>query len=87
MRRTAGYNLLYHKRNDDISEELKIQPVEKKLAQYKWNSLNHVSSVEDIRQPQQPLDDRPVGRQRHGRLLEGLQNGYNSEAETGHWLA
>jgi hypothetical protein len=35
MRHTAGYNLLDHRRNEDILEELQVEPVVKKLAQYK----------------------------------------------------
>jgi hypothetical protein len=35
MRRTTGYSLLDHRRNEDIFEELKAEPVEKKLAQCK----------------------------------------------------
>jgi len=39
-RRTAGYTFICHRRND-ILEELKVDPVEKKLAQYKQKWLNH----------------------------------------------
>ena len=31
LRRTAGYTLLDHKRNDEILEELKVQPADNKL--------------------------------------------------------
>jgi len=34
MRRTKGYSLLDHTRND-ILEEIQVDPVENKLAQYK----------------------------------------------------
>jgi len=34
MRRAAGYGLLDHRRNEGISEELKVDPVRKKLTQY-----------------------------------------------------
>jgi hypothetical protein len=34
IRRTAGSSLLDHKRTEDILEEFKVDPVEKKLAQY-----------------------------------------------------
>jgi len=36
MRRTSGYSLLDHRRDEDILE-LRVDPVEKKLAQYKQN--------------------------------------------------
>jgi hypothetical protein len=35
MRRTARHNLLDHRRNEDILKETEVDPVEKKLAQYK----------------------------------------------------
>jgi hypothetical protein len=35
IRITAGYSLLDHRRNADILEDLKVDPVEKRLAQYK----------------------------------------------------
>jgi hypothetical protein len=35
MRSTEGYRLLDHRGNEDILEELKVDPVEKKLVQYK----------------------------------------------------
>jgi hypothetical protein len=35
LRRIAGYSLLDNRRNVDILEELKVDPLEKKLAQYK----------------------------------------------------
>jgi hypothetical protein len=34
MRRIAGYSLLDHRRNENILEELYVDPVEKKLAKY-----------------------------------------------------
>jgi hypothetical protein len=37
MRRTEGYSLLDHRRNEDILEELKLNPVEKKLASINRN--------------------------------------------------
>jgi hypothetical protein len=86
MRRTAGYSLLDHRRNEDILEELRVDPVKKKLAQCKQKCLNHVSRMEDIRYPKEIPDYRPVGR-RLGRPLNRPQDEYNREAETGHFLA
>jgi hypothetical protein len=34
FRRTAGYTLLNHKRNKEILEELKLEPVDEKLRRY-----------------------------------------------------
>jgi hypothetical protein len=36
-------------------QQNKADPVEKKLAQYKQNCWNHVSRMEDIRNPEQFL--------------------------------
>jgi hypothetical protein len=47
MRRTARYSL-DHKINY-ILESLKVDPVEKKLAQYKQESFNRARNVEGIR--------------------------------------
>jgi hypothetical protein len=61
-RSTAGYSSLDPRRNEGILEQVKIDPVEKKLAQYKQKYLNYVSRIEDIRYPKQlfcgDLEDR-----------------------------
>jgi len=49
MRRTACYSLLDRRRNEDVLEELKVDPVEKKLLQYKQSCLHHVSVMVDIK--------------------------------------
>jgi hypothetical protein len=57
---------------EGLLEELKVDPAEKKLAEYKEVCLNHVSRIDDI-------DSRPVGRGGGGggpgrplkRLLDG----------------
>jgi hypothetical protein len=53
IRHTAGYSLLDNRRNKDLLEELKVDPIEKKLAQYKQKWLNHVRRMKDIRYPKQ----------------------------------
>jgi len=40
--RTAWYTLSYHKRNEDILEELILELVDEKLRMYKSNYLQHV---------------------------------------------
>jgi hypothetical protein len=45
---TGWYFLLDHRRNEDILEELKVHPVEKKLAECKQNLINHISRMDDI---------------------------------------
>jgi hypothetical protein len=65
MTRTAGYDLLDHRRSEGILEELEVDPVGNKLAQHKQKWLNHIR-MEDIRYPEQPLDYRPIERIRTG---------------------
>jgi len=55
IRHTAGYGLLDHRRNEDMLEELKVDLVKKKLAQYKQKCLNLLGGMEDIRYPKQFL--------------------------------
>jgi hypothetical protein len=45
----GSYSLLDHRRNEDVLEELKVEPVEKNLMQYKQKSLDHISRMEDIK--------------------------------------
>jgi hypothetical protein len=46
MRCLAEYNLVDHRRNLNILEELKLDPVVKKLTQYKRQWLIHVSRMD-----------------------------------------
>jgi hypothetical protein len=59
--RTAGYTLFDHKRNDEILEELKVEPVDKKLRRYKSNWLQHVTRMNNNRMPKIMLNYRPNG--------------------------
>jgi hypothetical protein len=51
MTRRAGYSLLNHRRNEDILEEIKVDPVDKKLAQYEQKWVNYVGRFENITYP------------------------------------
>jgi hypothetical protein len=42
FRRTPGYTLHDHRRNEEILEELTVEPVDKKLRRYKSNWLQHI---------------------------------------------
>ena len=42
--RTAGYTLFGHKSNEEILEELKVEPVNEKLRRYKSDWQRHVTS-------------------------------------------
>jgi hypothetical protein len=48
LKRT-GYHLLDQRRNEDILKEIKVDPVKRKLIQYKQKWLNHFCRIEDNR--------------------------------------
>ena len=48
-KRTTGCTLFDHKRNEEILEELKAEPVEEKLRRYKSNWLRHVTRMNSRR--------------------------------------
>ena len=77
--RTAGYTHFDDKRNEEILEELKVEPVDKKLNRYKSNSLRHITRINNNGMPKIMMNCRPVGRRRLGRPLNRLLD----EAETG----
>jgi len=45
FRKTAGYTLFDHERNEEILEEARVGPVDEKLRKYKSNWLRHVTRV------------------------------------------
>jgi hypothetical protein len=55
--RTAVYTLSYHKRNEEILEQLKIEPVNEKLRRYKSKWLRQVTSMNN-RMPKITLNYR-----------------------------
>jgi hypothetical protein len=83
-RRTAGYTLLIHKRNENILEELHVTPLEEKLCPYRHNWFQHIHRMGDYRLPKQLLNYHPKRRRRPGRLLKRLVNDVNAKTETGH---
>jgi len=76
--RTDGYTLFDHKRTEEISEGLKVEPVDRKLRRYKSNWLRHVTRMKNNRMTKIMLNYRPDGRRRLGRPLKRLVD----EAET-----
>lgn len=72
LRRTAGYTLLDHKRNEDILQELNMQPLEEKITEYRNRWLEHISRMEAGRTPQEMLKYHPQGRRRPGRPQKRL---------------
>jgi hypothetical protein len=78
FRRTAGYTLFDHKRNEKIWEQLKVEPVDEKLRRYKSNWLQQVTRKNNNRAPKIMLNYSPTGRRRLGRPSKRLFD----EAET-----
>jgi hypothetical protein len=84
LRRTAGYTLLNHKRNEEILEELHVTPLEDKLCTYRHKWFQHVHRMEDNRLPKQLLNYHPKGRRQLGKPLKRLLDDMTAETETGH---
>jgi hypothetical protein len=70
---------LDHKRNEDILEDLKAEPLEEKLRRYKSNWLRHATRINSSRITEIMLNCGPNGRRRIGRPLKRILQ----EAETG----
>jgi hypothetical protein len=79
FRITAGSTLFDDKTNEDILEELKVEPADKKRKRYKSNRLRHVTRMNSSRITTIILNYRPNGRRRHERPLKGILD----EPETG----
>jgi len=60
FRRTAGYTLFDHRRNEEILEKLQAEPVDEKLRTYNSNWLRHVTRMNN-RMPKIMLNYRPTG--------------------------
>jgi len=72
FRRTAGYILFNHERNEEILDEMKVEPVDGKLRRCKSNWLRHVTGMNSSRMARIMLYCRQNGRRRLGRPLKGL---------------
>jgi hypothetical protein len=68
-----------HKRNEEILEELKVEPVNEKLRRFKSNWLPHVTRMNSSGMLKMMVTYRPNGRRRLGKPLKRLLD----EAETG----
>ena len=70
--RTAGHTLFDQKLNEEILEELKAEPVGKKLRLYKSNCPWHVTRMNNNRMPKVMPKYRPHGWRWLGRPLKRL---------------
>ena len=62
----------YHKSNEEILEEFKVEPVDEELRRYKSNWLRHVTRLDNNRMPKIMLNYRTNRRRRLGRSLKRL---------------
>jgi hypothetical protein len=46
MRKTAGFTLLDHKRNEEILKNLKVEPVSKFIQNYCANQKDHIERMD-----------------------------------------
>ena len=76
--KTTGYFLSDRKRNDEILEQLKLEPADEKLRRYKSNWLRHVTRMKSNRISKIILNYGPNGGRRLERTLKRLLD----EAET-----
>jgi hypothetical protein len=62
LRRTTEHTLLDHKRNEEILQALRSEPVDEKLIRYKSNWLRNVTRINKNRVPKIMLNCGPNGR-------------------------
>ena len=78
----------YHKMNDDIFREMKIEPVNAKIIRYKSNWLQHIIRLNN-RMLKILLNYRPKGRRRLrsplNKLLDEAETGLLRPAHDGRW--
>jgi hypothetical protein len=75
MSKTAKYTWQDHKRNQDITEELKIQPVMENINNYKNKWIQYVRRMGRAGLPRAVLKYQPAGRRDQGRPLKRLLDG------------
>jgi hypothetical protein len=59
---TKGFSLLDKRRDEDILDEFKVDPMKRNQHNINKEWLNHVSRLEDIRYPEHLLEYRPIER-------------------------
>jgi hypothetical protein len=79
FQKNCGENFFDHRRNEEILEKLKVEPVDEKLRRYKSNWPRHVKIMNNNRMPKIMLNYRVDARIRLGRTSKRLLE----EARTG----
>jgi hypothetical protein len=74
LRRTTENNLLDHKKNEDLLQELNTTPVLEKITKYRHNWVKHVHRMNNSGFPKALIEYHPRGR-RPGRPLKRLLDG------------
>jgi len=69
QKNSGVHHFFYHKRTEEILEQLKIEPVNEKLRRYKSKWLRQVTRMNN-RMPKIMLNYRSNGRRRLGRSLK-----------------
>jgi hypothetical protein len=70
MRKTAGFTLWDHKRNERILKNLKVEPIPKFIQNYRGNWMEHIERMDSSRIPNNLLNYRPHGKRSLGRPLK-----------------
>jgi hypothetical protein len=76
MRRTAGYIWSDFKQNTEILEELKVNPIQDKISNYKTDWRDHVNRMSRSRLPKLITQYIPKGRRDRGRPMKKLTDGF-----------
>jgi hypothetical protein len=79
MKKTAGLTLWDHKRNEEILQNLKVEPISKFIQNYRANWKEHIGRMYSSRIPNNLLNYRPHGKRSLERPLKIW-----SETVTGH---
>jgi hypothetical protein len=79
MRKTAGLTLWDHKSNEEVLNNLKVEPIFKFIQNYRANFKEHVERMDSNRIPNNLLNYRPYRKRSLGRPLKRW-----SETITGH---
>jgi hypothetical protein len=67
LRSMTGYRLTYHRRNEDIREEIQIIDINPRIKDYQIKWLQHLERMEQNRIPKLLLNYKPRGRRDQGR--------------------
>jgi hypothetical protein len=84
LRRTAGYTLLDHKRNEDILEELHVTSLQENPCTHRHNWFQHVHRTGDYRLPKRLLNYHPKQKQKPFLVL--LHSGSTTPVSKDHVL-